>query len=197
MTQAQTDDAAAPRTASALILRPSLHTAHNSLERWLAEHPEVSSIAVLREDDVAHLDGGSASRLAQTVLLENISSSSHPLRAVWQGLLWLFQRYETVLVLCADSREAISGLTVFRILRQEPFSRAIIILSKVLSSDNIILIGPGITQAFPGMYGLFKPKRVHRLIVLVGAVAISLSTTAVAIVVIAIQEALMQARVLR
>ena len=197
MTQAQTDDAAAPRTASALILRPSLHTAHNSLERWLAEHPEVSSIAVLREDDVAHLDGGSASRLAQTVLLENISSSSHPLRAVWQGLLWLFQRYETVLVLCADSREAISGLTVFRILRQEPFSRAIIILSKVLSSDNIILIGPGITQVFPGMYGLFKPKRVHRLIVLVGAVAISLSTTAVAIVVIAIQEALMQARVLR
>ena len=197
MTQAQTDDAAAPRTASALILRPSLHTAHHSLERWLAEHPEVSSIAVLREDDVAHLDGGSASRLAQTVLLENISSSSHPLRAVWQGLLWLFQRYETVLVLCADSREAISGLTVFRILRQEPFSRAIIILSKVLSSDNIILIGPGITQAFPGMYGLFKPKRVHRLIVLVGAVAISLSTTAVAIVVIAIQEALMQARVLR
>ena len=197
MTQAQTDDAAAPRTASALILRPSLHTAHNNLERWLAEHPEVSSIAVLREDDVAHLDGGSASRLAQTVLLENISSSSHPLRAVWQGLLWLFQRYETVLVLCADSREAISGLTVFRILRQEPFSRAIIILSKVLSSDNIILIGPGITQAFPGMYGLFKPKRVHRLIVLVGAVAISLSTTAVAIVVIAIQEALMQARVLR
>jgi hypothetical protein len=163
----------------------------------LAEHPEVSSIAVLREDDVAHLDGGSASRLAQTVLLENISSSSHPLRAVWQGLLWLFQRYETVLVLCADSREAISGLTVFRILRQEPFSRAIIILSKVLSSDNIILIGPGITQVFPGMYGLFKPKRVHRLIVLVGAVAISLSTTAVAIVVIAIQEALMQARVLR
>ena len=197
MSQAQTDDVAAPRTGSVLILRPSLHTAHNSLERWLAEHPDVSSIAVLRKDDVAPLDGGLGSRLVQTVLLENISSSSHPLRAVWHGLLWLFQRYETVVVLCADSREAISGLTVFRILRHEPFSRAIIILSKMLSSDNIILIGPGITQVFPGMYGLFKPKRVRGLIALVVAVAISLSTTAIAIVVIAIQEALLQARVLR
>jgi hypothetical protein len=196
LSQAQTD-AAAPRTRSVLILRPSLHTAHNSLERWLAEHPEVSSIAVLRKDDVAHLDGGPGSPLVHTVLLENISSSSRPLWAVWHGLLWLFQRYETVVILCADSREAISGLTVFRILRQEPFSRAIIILSKVLSSDKVILIGPGITQVFPGMYGLFKPKRVRGLIALVGAVAISLATTAVAIMVIAIQETLMQARVLR
>ncbi|MFL5664666.1 MAG: hypothetical protein ACJ8BW_25465 [Ktedonobacteraceae bacterium] len=197
MSQAQTDDAAAPRTGSVLILRPSLHTAHNSLERWLAEHPEVSSIAVLRKDDVAHLDGGPGSRLVQATLLENISSLFHPLRAIWHGLLWLFQRYETVVILCPDSREAISGLTVFQILRQEPFGQAIIILSKVLSSDKVVLVGPGITQDFPGMYGLFEPKRVRGLIALVGAVAISLATTAVAIMVIAIQEALIQARLLR
>jgi hypothetical protein len=163
----------------------------------LAEHPEVSSIAILRKDDVAHLDGGPGSRLVPAVLLENISSLSHPLRVLSHGHSWLFQRYETVVVLCPDNREAISGLTVFRILRQEPFSRAIIILSKILSSDNIILVGPGITQGFPGMYGLFKPKCVRRLIELVGAVVISLATTSVAFVVIAIQEALMQARVLR
>jgi hypothetical protein len=88
-------------------------------------------------------------------------------------------------------------LTVFRILRQEPVSRAIIVLSKVLWSNNIVLVGPGVTQVFPGMYGLFKPKRMRELMALVGAVMISLTTTAVAIMVIAIQEALVRVRILR
>jgi hypothetical protein len=151
----------------------------------------------LHREGVVHVASGPASPLAQTGLLRNNPPQSHPLRSGWRDLLWALQRYETVVILCTDSREAVSGLTVFRILREETFIRAIIILSKLLYSDNIVLVGPGVTQVFPSMYGLFKPRHVRELTALVGAAMISLATTAVAIVVIVIQDALMRVRALR
>lgn len=193
-------DVAPQHTESILIIRPSVRAAYHNLHQWLGARGAVSLSAYEADasgDGVDQLRAALVPYPVHATPGRSGPPASRRGRAVLHSLGAILHRDETIVMLCADSAEAISGFTLVRVLQELPRRDSAIILSKLVRSDRIVLVGPHVTQVLPGVGGLCRPEHARKMAALAGAVGIALTTTALAAVAIGVQEALVRARVLQ
>lgn len=173
------------RAGSILVIRPSIQTSYDCLKRWLEAHDERVSVAVLGQASAEQLARVLAPRVVYAVprLGRLLESGAMPGR--WWKVSLILNRYETVAVLCVGDGEVTTGYSAYRVL------------GELLFSDRVVLIGPTVTQAWPGGRGLFKPKRAREMATLALAVGIGVSTAAAVLAAIMAQEALSRSGLLR
>jgi hypothetical protein len=107
----------------------------------------------------------------------------------WFTAWWSFvpnvNHYEYILVLCATDEEVVTGHTVYRILGESLFS------------DHVVLLGPEAVRVWPGGRFLISLGRARELIALFAVAGMGLCMTAVSLVAVAVQEALVRVRLMR
>jgi len=71
------------------------------------------------------------------------------------------------------------------------------IVGEALFSDHVVLIGPGLARAWPGGRRIVNLRSARALVTLAGTCVLGLSTAAVALAALAIQETLIRLRLLQ
>jgi len=158
---------------------------HPTLRRWIDEQAQLFSIAVYGREHTEAIQLLLAPRTVEAVPAWPELVASGPLRALWRSFTSLVNRYQFIVVLCATDEEAMTGHTAYRIL------------GETLLSDRIVLIGPSVARMWPGGCGGFTVARVRELMILVATGGMGLFTTAVALIALSLQDALIRLRVLR
>jgi hypothetical protein len=168
-----------------LILNPSLHVSYGTLLRWIEERTEDLSIAVYGHEYVETLGSLLAPRVVEVVRLRPAAVASHPGQALGQSFASLVNRYQVIVVLCASDEEVTSGHTVYRIV------------AEALFSDHVVLVGPRLARAWPGGRRIWNLRSAREVVTLTGTCVLGLSTAAVALAALALQETLIRLRVLQ
>jgi hypothetical protein len=140
---------------------------------------------VYGQEDVETLGSLLAPRGVEVVPPRPAVLASHPVQALWRSFASLVNRYEFVVVLCASDEEVCRGDTVYRVV------------GEALFSDHVVLIGPRLARAWPGGRRSLNLRGAREVMTLAGTCALGLSTAAVALAALALQETLIRLRVLQ
>lgn len=168
------------RARIALLLRPTIDPAYETVRRWLADQPDISSITILGAGTPDALSQVVAPRTVRGLPpIESILVPIHPglLLEGWRIFSTLFNHFGTIVVLCATDDDVVGGYTPYRLL------------AELLFGDRVVLIGPQVSKEWPGGRGLATPARARELAALVGAALVGVGTTLVAFAAVGAQEA--------
>jgi len=168
------------RARIALLLRPTIDPAYETVRRWLADQPDISSITILGAGTTDALHQVVAPRTVRVIPpLESMLVPIRPglILEGWRVFSTLFNHFGTIVVLCATDDDVVGGYTPYRLL------------AELLCGDRVVLIGPRVSKEWPGGRGLATPARARELAALVGAALVGMGTTLVAVAAIGAQEA--------
>jgi len=162
-----------------------MQVSYGTLRRWIEGHREISSIVVYGQEDVKDLKALLAPQTVQGVPILLDQLTSRPLDVFQQGFSSLVGRFDTIIVLCAADGEVTTGQTVYRIL------------AEAFLSHHIVLIGPSLTQVWPGGRHIASLRRVRELAILLVTGGMGLAMTVIVLMTVALQGALIRLRLLR
>ena len=169
------------RAESALLLCPTIQVSYDTLKQWLAEHVVIRSVAVHGQENLAAI-----SSLLPTHRVQAITAAKTNIWfTIWRSFVSGVNHYEYILALCATDDEVVTGHTVYRVLGASLFS------------DHVVLIGPGAVRVWPGGRFLISPRQARELITLVAVAGMGLCMTAISLVAVAVQEALVRVRLIQ
>jgi hypothetical protein len=164
-----------------MLLCPTIQVSYDTLKQWLAEHAVIRSVAVHGQENLAAI-----SSLLPTHRVQAITAAkTKTWFTTWRSFVSCVNHYEYILALCATDDEVVTGHTVYRILGESLFS------------DHVVLIGPEAVRVWPGGRFLISPRRACELLTMFAVAGMALSMTAIALLAVAAQEALVRVRLIR
>jgi hypothetical protein len=169
------------RAGSALLLCPTIQVSYDTLEQWLAEHAVIRSVVVHGQEKLAAISSLLPTHRVQTTS----AAKTNTWITTWRSFVSSVNHYEYILVLCAADEEVVTGHTVYRILGESLFS------------DYVVLLGPQTARVWPGGRFLISPGRARDLMTLFAVAGMGLCMTAISLVAVAVQEALVRVRLIQ